>query len=318
MSGSDKRTGIDLVYLWVDGSDPKWLAKRNAFTGNLAENTAINCKGRYTDNDELKYSLRSVEKYAPWIRKIFIVTDDQTPSWLKNMGTKVIITDVKDILPQECLPCFNSVTIEHFLYKIPELSERFLLSCDDMFINKPVLPDTFFAADGFPIVCLNRKPFKRLVMFWREHIRRKPLLHYSKTIANAAELIKKRYGVYYNAMPHHNIDAYLKSDCQRVAENIFKKELEVTFANHIRSYNDIHRIIYQYAALAEKRGHLRYTNKRESFYVRIYKKEDYKRLEKYSPTFFCANDSQHVNDDDRLRLKACLNDYFPEKSSFEK
>ena len=64
---------IDLVYLWVDGNDPKWLEKKNRFIEKK-----INTVGRYQDNQELKYSLRSIEKHLPWIRKIFIVTDDQT------------------------------------------------------------------------------------------------------------------------------------------------------------------------------------------------------------------------------------------------
>ena len=67
---------IDLVYLWVDGNDPKWQAKRNAFFGRKVENSSSNFNGRYVNSDELKYSLRSVERYAPWIRKIFIVSDE--------------------------------------------------------------------------------------------------------------------------------------------------------------------------------------------------------------------------------------------------
>ena len=66
---------IDLVYLWVDGNDPEWLAKHNACVGKMEAKSATDCKGRYADNDELKYSLRSVEAYAPWIRNVFIVTD---------------------------------------------------------------------------------------------------------------------------------------------------------------------------------------------------------------------------------------------------
>ena len=66
---------VDLVYLWVDGSDPVWQAKRQSVVG-YEGNTSADCKGRYADNGELKYSLRSVELYAPWIRKIFIVTDN--------------------------------------------------------------------------------------------------------------------------------------------------------------------------------------------------------------------------------------------------
>ena len=140
---------IDFVYLWVDGNDPKWIAKRNACIGEPSKDEK-NCKGRYESNDELKYSLRSLEKYAPWIRKIFIVTDNQVPEWLDTTHPKIQIVDHTEILPAECLPCFNSVIIEHHLHKIPGLSEHFLYGNDDMYFNKPVTPDTFFAKDFCP------------------------------------------------------------------------------------------------------------------------------------------------------------------------
>ena len=116
---------IDLVYLWVNGNDPKWIAKRNACIGKPTDKQE-NCAGRYADSGELKYSLRSVEKYAPWIRKIFIVTDDQVPEWLDTNNPKVRVVDHKEILPKESLPCFNSTLIEHYLDKISGLSEHFL------------------------------------------------------------------------------------------------------------------------------------------------------------------------------------------------
>ena len=80
---------IDLVYLWVNGNDPQWQAKRNALIGKTEEKSSANCEGRYANNDELKYSLRSIELYAPWIRKIFIVTDNQIPEWLDTSNPKV-------------------------------------------------------------------------------------------------------------------------------------------------------------------------------------------------------------------------------------
>ncbi|MDE6651089.1 MAG: Stealth CR1 domain-containing protein, partial [Paramuribaculum sp.] len=95
---------IDLVYLWVNGNDPKWQAKRNEFIGKTQEKSSVNCDGRYADNDELKYSLRSVEKYAQWIRKIFIVTDNQVPQWLDTSNPKIQIVDHKDIMPPQSLP----------------------------------------------------------------------------------------------------------------------------------------------------------------------------------------------------------------------
>ena len=309
---------IDLVYLWLDGSDPVWQAKKNAFSGNMTENTSINCKGRYADNDELKYSLRSVEKYAPWIRNIFIVTDNQTPAWLDTSNPKVKIIDHKDILPQICLPCFNSSIIEYHLYKIPGLSEHFLYANDDMFINKTVQPDTFFAKDGLPIIRLIHKPFRRLQWFWREKIQKKPWNHYRNSIVNASKLIKKKYGIYYNAKPHHNIDAYLKSDCQRVVEDIFKRELEAVLSNHIRSYDNIQRIIFSYVALAEKRGHLCYITRMKSFHAQINREDHYEKISKSKPMFFCMNDTEFATDDDRKKLKAWLSSYFSQKSKFEK
>lgn len=37
---------------------------------------------RFADNDELRYSLRSLERFAPWIRNVFLVTNGQIPRWL--------------------------------------------------------------------------------------------------------------------------------------------------------------------------------------------------------------------------------------------
>ena len=216
---------IDLVYLWVDGNDPKWQAKRNDFFGRKVENSSSNFNGRYANNDELKYSLRSVERYAQWIRKIFIVTDNQKPKWLDISNPKIQIINQNNLLPQKSLPCFNSNVLEHFLYKIPHLSEHFILSNDDMFLNKTVLSTTFFAKDGFPIIRLNRKPFRRFRWFLREQIFKKPHKLYSKALFNAAELVKQKFGFFYNGLPHHNIDSYLKRDCLRVAEQIFKNEI---------------------------------------------------------------------------------------------
>ena len=308
---------IDLVYLWVDGNNPEWQAKRAAFLDGKTDNSLTNSRS-YLNNDELKYSLRSVDRYAPWIRNIFILSDNQKPKWLDISNPKIKIIDQNDILPNKSLPCFNSNVLEHFLYKIPNLSEHFLLSNDDMFLNRTVLPNTFFAADGFPIIRLNRKPFRRFRWFLREQILKKPHKLYSKALFNAAELVKNKFGVFYNGLPHHNIDSYLKSDCLRVSEQIFKDEIDLMKMNHVRSSNDIQRVIYSYVALAEKRGHLQHVSSKDSLHVHIQKERHYERLEKINPTFFCLNDTEYADDNDRIKLKEWLNNRFAKKSQFEK
>lgn len=307
---------IDLVYLWVNGNDPKWIAKRKTCIGDLSK-AEENCKGRYVDNEELKYSLRSVEKYAPWIRKIFIVTDNQIPGWLETSHPKIQIVDHTDILPTECLPCFNSVVIEHHLHRIPGLSEHFLYANDDMYINQAVTPETFFAKDLLPRIRLNRRPLRKFTILFKTKVLGRRLRNYVQTIQNAALLVEQKYGTYYSGKTHHNIDAYLKSTYQHVRQT-FDKEISATLSNHVRSSNDIQRNIYSYVALAEKRGHLCYVSQYTSFRLHIDNRKLYKKFERYKPMLFCMNDSQFANDDDRICAIAFLCKLFPDKSLFEK
>lgn len=114
------------------------------FNEDIAEN-------RFQDNDELKYSLRSVEKYAPWIRNIFIVTNGQVPQWLNLSNPKIKIIPHSDIfLDKTHLPTFSSPAIEAHLHRIPGLSKRFLYFNDDVLLAKQIWPDDFYTeSKGF-------------------------------------------------------------------------------------------------------------------------------------------------------------------------
>lgn len=308
---------IDLVYLWVDGNDAAWVAKKNRFLGkDIDPNTDATTKGRIANNDELRYSLRSVEKYAPWIRNIFIVTDEQKPDWLNPNNTRIRIIDIREILPPEALPCYNSVIIEHFLYKIPGLAEHFLYANDDMFLNAPVTPDKFFNQAGQAIVRMTPAPFGK----WINLLKRTFGIYsnvYRKTIDNAARLIERKFGTYYTSIPHHNMDAYLKSDHQKVVEKDFVEEIAATITHHIRSDKDIQRVIYSYYALANNRGKRHFTSRKESCRIRLQEPDFMRFITKYNPIFFCLNDSRRATDDDRARIKPFLEALFPEKSEFE-
>ena len=80
--------------MWVDGNDPQWRARRNSYLNKTeSETSANNSEARWIENDELKYSLRSVELFAPWINRIYIVTDNQSPKWLNRDNPKIHIID---------------------------------------------------------------------------------------------------------------------------------------------------------------------------------------------------------------------------------
>ena len=91
-----------------------------------------NSAERYIDHDELRNSLRSVLRFMPWVRHIFIVVSDgQRPAWLADSHHAITIVEHSSIFPssmQRYLPTFNSFAIESFLDRIPKLSEHFL--CD--------------------------------------------------------------------------------------------------------------------------------------------------------------------------------------------
>ncbi len=308
---------IDLVYLWVDGGDPEWLAKKREYLENKTSlNIEATSKARVADNDELRYSLRSAEKYVPWIRKVFIVTDEQKPKWLNLKNEKVEVIDIRALIPPEALPCYNSVIIEHYLYKIPGLSEHFLYANDDMFFNAKIGPEFFFNSEGMPIVRLQRS----FLGNWMSRIRgifNIPTNIYRKTIDRAARLIKEKFGKYYSGTPHHNIDSYLKTDYRNVVEKDFKDEILSTLINHLRSEHDIQRIIYSYYALVKKRGVLRYVSRKESCRIRLQKPDFMDYIISYNPVLFCLNDTHRATDKDRERVKPFLEALFPEKSGYE-
>jgi hypothetical protein len=146
------RFPIDAVYTWVDGDDPDWLRRKNAALGALAEqqiNTIAANASRFISRDELRYSLRSMAVFAPWIRRIFLVTDDQVPPWLDDSDPRLTVVSHRELfVGTGLLPTFNSHAIESRLHLIPGLAEHFIYVNDDMFFGRPVLPTAFFHANG--------------------------------------------------------------------------------------------------------------------------------------------------------------------------
>ena len=142
---------IDIVYTWVDGSDPEWRSRRLAVQGKAEEQVsgiAGTHESRWDHFDELRYSLRSVEQYAPWVRHIYLVTDRQRPRWLRDTP-RLTIVDHADIFQAYVKrPCFNSHVIESQLHRIPGLSEHFIYFNDDVLLLKPLRTDSFFHTTG--------------------------------------------------------------------------------------------------------------------------------------------------------------------------
>ncbi len=135
---------IDFVLLWVDGSDLRWLEEKNRYSDSGGIVSASQSAARYRDWDNLQYWFRGVEKFAPWVNKIYFITWGHTPSWLNKAHPKLKIVNHRDFIPEEYLPTFNSNAIELNLHRIDGLSEHFVAFNDDMFIIDHVEARDFF------------------------------------------------------------------------------------------------------------------------------------------------------------------------------
>ena len=100
---------IDFVVTWLDSSDPEWQKSFEQYSPhakgdkNAARFRNLNC---------FRYWFRAVETYAPWVRKIFLITNGTFPDWINKNHPKLVLVKHEDYMPKECLPTFNSCAIE--------------------------------------------------------------------------------------------------------------------------------------------------------------------------------------------------------------
>jgi hypothetical protein len=162
---------IDAVITWVDGQDPNHLQKLNTYLAEIGGHRPRTADPtRFHNDGEINYCVVSLLKYAPWLRTIYIVTDNQIPDIFKELKStawenKVRIVDHKEIFSgyEYLLPSFNARSIITMVWRIQGLSERFLLLNDDFALIRPVKPAHFFYEQGIVVrgkwERINDKPF---------------------------------------------------------------------------------------------------------------------------------------------------------------
>jgi hypothetical protein len=151
---------IDAVITWVDGNDPAHHAKLSAYLQTLGRTPASAAPTRFRSVGELDYCIASLLKFAPFLRRIHVVTDHQRPSvfdraahWPAAWRDKLVLVDHTVIFQgfEDCLPSFNSRSIESLLHRIPGLAEQFVYLNDDFVLIKPVQPLQWFD-HGQPVI----------------------------------------------------------------------------------------------------------------------------------------------------------------------
>ncbi len=149
---------VDAVYSWVDGGTPRFAHDLHRACAGADPSAADVRRRRFRDNGELRYSMRSLVRFAPWLRRIYLVTNGDVPAWLDLSSDRVeVVTHTALFETMDHLPTFNSNAIEMHLHRIPGLARKFLYLNDDVFLGQPcTLAD--FSDGGTDVFLFERQP----------------------------------------------------------------------------------------------------------------------------------------------------------------
>ena len=101
-------------------NDPKWKADFSKYSGRKENTKNGVSEARFRDNGFLRYWFRGVEKFAPWVNKIYFVTWGHVPKWLNTAHEKIQIVKHEDFMAPAYLPTFNINSIELNLHRIKD------------------------------------------------------------------------------------------------------------------------------------------------------------------------------------------------------
>ncbi|MBP2058107.1 hypothetical protein J2Z60_001284 [Lactobacillus colini] len=325
---------IDFVITWVNDKDKNWNKKRAQYMpdyDNAYEDGASS--ERFRDYGTLLFLFRSIEKYSPWVHKIYLITDNQTPEWL-NTNDKVKIIDHTKIIDKKYLPIFNSSVIEMNMYKIPNLSEYFVYFNDDMILNKELQPTDFFK-DELPRdsriytgivpkedfdhillangILLNKYIDHKWPISKRGIFNLKNGINLLRTILFLPQLLKS--GIPGYVEPHGPLS--LRKSSFYKAKEIWGDKIEKNNTHRFRELDDITVWLIRHLQLELGEFYPR-SAKFNSFYTLDQVDNIVKDLTKKVSSTMCINDKNIENYDEKIVvIKDALYKKFPEKSKFE-
>ena len=303
LNPKDLTKPIDLVYTWVNGDDKEYLQLVNKYSEKPVDLNPERTRDIY---QLLKYSLRSIEKYAPWINHIYIFTcRPQYPDWLNIEHPKISVVHHDEVFDENDIPTFNYNVIESYIHKIPNLSEEFIYLNDDFLFGNEVYPSDFFTKNGKVLI---HGTLMGENLGWRIYNKKNDLFGLG-LIEHSPILIKKDWWQGMQEARAGLID--------EIKSHKFREGSDVMTYKLYRWYTLKHQSKYVKAiklpSLLKIHTFHKLTNNKNK------QQKAFDRLEKKSPKFYCLNDDQGDNPNEEVVqiVKEFLNRKYPEKSSFE-
>ncbi len=334
---------IDFVVAWVDGEDSEWRKKRELYESEVKtkkSDSSSASSSRYREWDTFKYWFRSIEKNAPWVRYVFLVTDHQIPKFILKEHPKLKIVYHDEFIPSEFLPTFNSTAIELNFHRIEGLSEYFVYFNDDMFLNTPIEPSFFFKKNK-PCYEYIERPFAPMspvgiiqyhcindMAVVNKHISRRRVLrnlpkifHPTYGKAGLKNLFMLPWRNFQHFQDNHMPCPFLKSTLAEVWE----KEPDMcrqTSGHKFRTVFDINQYVFKYWDLAR-------WNFAPSHFIGGYYCVSVDNLlsladdiKKSTHPMICVNDNDNLDNEEyeycRSEVEKAFELRYPEKSGYEK
>lgn len=335
---------MDFVVTWVDGGDSEWQKKKEYYYQQLGvSGQKDNDKTKFREWDLFRYWFRAVEKYAPWVRNVFLVTYGHLPVWLNTDSPKLKIIRHEDFIPKEYLPTFSARCIELNLWRIPRLSEHFVYFNDDVYLMSAVTKEDFFTGE-LPNHCGIATP-KRMTQYAstydyammvnigecnsafdiRSIMEEHPEKWFSHRYGEGIKTNEITYRIGYLCGIYHPHLAFpLRKSSMRKCSERFSQRFHETCQHRFRDMGDFNNQIFLLWELVHNsfepvgRGHYGVCynfgiNNIKTIEADCFRSDQHKTV--------CLNDTPAVGDDHE-ELKAALTRMmetkFPEKSSFEK
>lgn len=287
---------IDIVYTWVNDNDQDWQLKKNKYKELFFQSDTVFEEGcinnRFTNHNEIFYSVLSVHKFLSWVRKIFIVTDHQIPCLPST--DKIVIINHEDIIDSKWLPTFNSHVIEAHLHNIPDLSNHFIYFNDDIFVARRLQKYHFFRSNELSSIFLSNRSIK-------EQISRKRMTPTLQATLNSQKLLAKYFNVSSLMLNKPLLHTYvpLNKEIFKQCYDIFYREITKFLCNKFRSKNDLNLatffvpyFMYLKRMSTETIDISYYTNLNSSD-IKFFLENLYKLKEtSFVPHSFCINDVQ--------------------------
>ena len=327
---------VDIVIIWVDGSDKEWLKDRKKYNPNKNTDSS---EARYRDWGLLKYWFRAVETNMPWCNRIFLVTNGQIPNWLNLNNNKLTLVKHEHYINNKYLPTFNANSIELNLHRIKDLSECFVYFNDDMFPLKKLRKSTFFkngtpkdSAIITPFFTLNNSVSTHMVIndleiinnrFDKNEVIAKNISkwfspRYKLSLFRTITMLpyKKFTGLFCDHMPN----AYTKSSYERIWQSN-EDILENTTSNKFRSKEDVNQWLIKWWRICEGDFVPRRARIGQNLTITDNNyKEICKKIMKPHTKIVCINDDESIKEYETIKkaLIKAFDTRFPKKSSFEK